>query len=49
MSIDSVDRKVLVDLEIAKSNNTLEDCELMVSKVTMTVSTMSKLMTYSLA
>lgn len=32
MSIDSVDRKVLVDLEISKSKMTMEDCELMVSK-----------------
>ncbi len=32
MSIDTADRQVLVDLEIAKSYNTMDDCELMVSK-----------------
>ena len=32
MSIENVDRKVLVGLEIAKAYSTMEDCEIMVSK-----------------
>ena len=32
MSIENVDRKVLVGMEIAKAYSTMEDCEIMVSK-----------------
>lgn len=32
MSEEKVDRKVLVDLEIAKALSTMEDCEIMLSK-----------------
>ena len=32
MSIEPVDRRILVQLEIQKARSTMDDCELMISK-----------------